>query len=155
MQDVISDWLAEIGRPFGLDLALDENGAAGLGLGDGTLLVVEAEPELGAVHLHAEVLRLPDDAVARAAMLEEAMALNLHARRTEGATLGLDRRSDALILSISRQVAELDGRDFAALLTAFAETVAALRAELGGGPAPSGEAATVSAMRLVDPRLLA
>lgn len=128
--ETVGAWVAELGHEFGLALELDEGGAVGLGLADGTHLVVEAEQAFGVVHVHAEILRLPADAARRAAQLEAAMVLNLHARRTEGATLGLDNRSDAIVLSITRVVADLDAVGFAGLLGAFVETVATVRKEL-------------------------
>jgi hypothetical protein len=155
-RDIVSDWLTTLGRSQGLDLALDGAGMAGLALADGLTLAVEAEDAADAVHIHAELLRLSRET--RAAAMEEALALNLFTRRTDGATIGLDRRGDALVLSIMRPVATLDREAFATLLAGFAETAARLRDALRGAALPAAAAPPprpMSNAAVIDPRLLA
>lgn len=130
VRDTVSAWLGELGWAFGVTLKLDDRGAAGLVLSDGTRVIVEVEPSVAAVHIHAEVMRLLNDKETRERVLEAAMVLNVYARRTQGATLGLDLRTDAVVLSITRAVAELDAAGFASLLGAFVETLGTLREEL-------------------------
>lgn len=156
LQETVSGWLTALGQPLGLQLALDGSGAAGLALAGGVNLIVEVEEALDAVHLYAELLRLPDDAAHRAVLLEAAMALNLHTRQTEGATLGLDRRSDALVLSIMRDGASLDDKEFGGALAAFGETAQRLRNQLRSSSDTREEPAhSLHPSPFLDPRFLA
>lgn len=131
----INSWLAALNAPAGTTLSLDETGAVGIALAGGLILTIEVE-EIGMVHLHCSLRRLPADAT-RAAMIEEALALNLFNRGTEGATLGLDRQSDTLVLSVSRDIASLTQEDFATLLVVFAETAGNLQNRLSALTAPA------------------
>ena len=85
----------------------------------------------GLVHLHAELARLPREG--RIELLEEALVLSLYGRATEGATIGLHRPTDALVLSITRNLAELEADAFAGLLELFIETARRLRDHLRSG----------------------
>jgi hypothetical protein len=139
-RDSINQWLAALDAPVGVKLALDETGALGMALASGTVLTIEVEEDSAMVHLHAGLRRLPADG-SRAAMIEECLALNLFTRATEGATLGLDRGSDTLILSISRDVTSLDHASFAGLLAGFAETIDGLQDRLSQLGAPTASEA--------------
>lgn len=163
-RETIDSWLAGLDAPAGTQLALDDAGAVGIALANGLVLTLEVE-ETGMVHLHSGLRRLPADNT-RGAMIEEALALNLFNRGTEGATLGLDRQSDSLVMSISRDIAALTQEDFASLLVVFAETAeslqarfAALAAPAAAEPAAPAHAAPLSAQPFftdhADPRFLA
>jgi hypothetical protein len=140
LRDKVDLWLHGLGRAGGVDIALDESGAVGLALASGLVLGVELDEPAGLLHLHCGLLRLP--AASRAAVLEEAMALNLFGRGTGGATLGLERPTGTVVLSVSRDAWALEAEDFAALLDAFGETAESLRDRLlrvgGEGPPADG-----------------
>jgi len=134
--EIIRDCLAELGAQSGLALDLDADGACAIAFQGGTTCVVEVADGTGLMLLHAEVVLLADEN--RAQLLEEAMALNLYGLATEGATLALDRPSDAIVLWFARPAAGLDGDGFAALLASFdgraAARAAYLRSGAGTGP---------------------
>jgi hypothetical protein len=162
-RESIDSWLAGLDAPAGTNLALNEAGAVGIALGSGLVLTIEVEDGTGMLHLHCGLRRMPTDD-SRASMLEEALALNLFNRGTEGATLGLDRQSDTLILSISRDIASLTQEEFAGLLVVFAETADALLAKFAGLAAPAAAEAPAPAVAPsaqpffadhADPRFLA
>lgn len=164
-RESVDTWLAGLDAPAGLHLALDDAGAVGIALGSGTVLTIEVEEDTGMLHLHCELRRLPTDDT-RAAMLEQALTLNLFNRGTEGATLGLDRKSDTLVLSISRDIPSLSHEDFASLLVGFADAAESVQTQLsafaGSTPpaavtpaaAPMPDAHSFFADR-ADPRFLA
>ncbi|QEI07652.1 hypothetical protein FXN63_18765 [Pigmentiphaga aceris] len=149
-RDSINQWLAGLDAPAGVNLVLDEAGALGLALADGKVLTLEVEEDSGMVHMHVGLQRLPNDGT-RALVIEEALALNLFTRATQGATLGLDRGSDSLILSLSRDIASLDHTGFATLLAAFAETAEDLQARLNEVGAPGKSAAPAPSTASVPP----
>jgi hypothetical protein len=127
----VDGWLGALGESFGVPLSLDDDGACAIAVEGGLDCVIEADAAAELVHLHALLLRLPVEG--RAALIEEALALNLYGVVTEGASLGLDRDSDSLALAISRPLAELDHARFAALLTGFVGTALRLRDQLRQG----------------------
>lgn len=133
--EIVDDWLSGIGSASGIALGLDGAGACAIELEDGLECVVEAESVAGdgLVHLHAELARLPRQG--RQEILEEALALALYGRATDGAIIGLHRPTDALVVSISRNLAELEADSFAGLLEAFIETARRLRDHLRHGAA--------------------
>jgi len=135
--EIVRDCLAELGAQSGLALDLDADGVCAIAFQGGTTCVVEAADDSGLMLLHAEVVRPADGS--RARLLEEAMALNLYGLATEGATLALDRPSDAIVLWFARPAAGLDGDGFAALLASFIETVERLRERLASDPRPEAD----------------
>lgn len=144
LRDKVDLWLSGLGRAGGVDIALDEGGAVGLALASGLVLGVELDEPAGLLHLHCGLLRPP--AASRAAVLEEAMALNLFGRGTGGATLGLERPTDTVVLSVTRDAWAIEAEDFAALLEGFGETAESLRERLlrvGGEGSPADDASPV------------
>jgi hypothetical protein len=160
-RDSINQSLAALDAPAGIDLVLDDTGALGISLASGLSVTIEVEEATGMLHLHGSLRRLPTDGT-RTAVIEEALALNLFTRGTDGATLGLDRASDALILSVSRDITTLTHEDFAGLLTGFAEIAETLQTRFAefGAPAPAPAAASTAGPAPffadhADPRFLA
>lgn len=141
-RNTIEGWLTGLGGPTGPKLTLDETGSVGIVLASGLVLTVEVE-ESGIVHLHCGLQRLREDAT-RIVVLEEALVLNLFTRATEGATLGLDRKSDTLVLSMARDISFLTREAFAALLGSFAEAAERLQGRLATLATPASGLARTS-----------
>ncbi len=153
-RDSINQSLAALDAPTGVALTLDDTGAVGISLASGLVLTIEVEEDNAMLHLHTSLRRL-SAGNGRHALLEDALALNLLTRATGGATIGLDRRSDTLVLSVSKDIPALTHEDFAALLADFAETAQDVQTRLGGQDAAAPETAPAFAADHADPRFLA
>ncbi len=141
-RDRLEEGLRQLGAQAGVALALDPDGCCAIALDDGLACVVEADEARGLAHLHTELLRL--GSARRAERLEQAMALNLFCNGTEGATLGLDRGTDSLVLYLGRRLDGLSGDDVVALIGEFVTLARRLRDEMqqagtqGPEPEPNG-----------------
>lgn len=139
--EVVCDCLDRLSSATGIDLPLVD-GACAMTLDDGLECVIEAADDLGLIHLHAELTRLP--AERRGEVIEEALALNLYGTATDGATLALDRKSDAIVLCLQQSADAVDAEFLAEMLKTFVEVAGALRRKLLQGAAAQDEVETAS-----------
>jgi hypothetical protein len=94
--------------------------------------LIELDEGRGLLHLGADLCR--PEAPLKAAVLEQAMGLNLYTRATGGATLGFDADRQTVVLSLARDALGLDETAFLTVLMQFVETALELRQALLGGP---------------------
>lgn len=151
----VEDGLSQLGAQAGVPLGLDQDGCCAIVLDDGLNVVVEADEARGLAHLHADLLRV--GRARRLELFERAMALNLFCAGTEGATLGLDGGSDALVLYLGRPLDGLTGNDLAGLVGEFVGLARRLRDELQQSDAdtPELEAEILDHARARDFRFIA
>jgi hypothetical protein len=136
-QTLISSWLGTVGSAVGVPLALDENGHCNIVFGNQLECMVEVPEDSTAVFIYAPLKRPPDETAARIACLEQALELNLFSLATGGATVSYDRRTDQIVLSFSREAAQLNEEFFKALLGDILDLAIDLHARLSEPTIPS------------------
>lgn len=134
-----ADLLAEFARRAQVaGLAFNEAGLARLQVDGATVIDLETDDTAGQLHLYSTLGEAPRSG--REAYFERLLALNLFCRRTLGATLALDERTQEILLCRALQLDGTDYVSFETALTQLVDAVAAVRralAETGGAPRPS------------------
>jgi hypothetical protein len=141
LQETVSKWLSAAGAAAGVELGLDEDGHCNVVYAENLQCMVEV-PEYGELFfLYTPLMQLPDDPMARCAVLERALEFNMFSLATGGSTVSFDGRSDQVLLTFAQQVASVDEEFFKAALGDFLDLAIDLRAKLREQPAAEDSAA--------------
>jgi len=125
------DLLAEFARRAGAaGLAFNEAGLARIEVDGATIIDLEEEAAVGQLHLYCSLGTAP--ASGREAYFEHLLTLNLFCRRTLGATLALDGRTQEVLLCRVLQLDATDYVSFETALTQLVDAVAAVHQALAG-----------------------
>lgn len=105
------------GKTIGLpDLDLDEDGYCCLEF-DGHIVNIEFNPRSEEFFLYAHIADLPG--TGRKALYEMLLEANLFFRGTKGATLGIDRASERIVLAVKAPVTAMDERALERIMEDF------------------------------------
>lgn len=133
-QAVISQWLEKIGEDRGIPLKLGANGHCIVPMSEdfGCVVEVTENQDLSAVFLYCPLAQLPNNADAQLALTSAALAMNLFGLLTGGCHVGLDNRSNHLVLSFSAPIEAINSSTFEQILTEMEEISSDLRQRLQG-----------------------
>jgi hypothetical protein len=141
LQQTVSNWLRAAGAAANVDLSLDEDGHCNVVYAENLQCMVEV-PEYGELFFfYTPLIQLPEDPMARCALLERALEFNLFSLATGGSTVSFDGRSDQVLLTFAQNIAAVDEEFFKAALGDFLDLAIDLRAKLREEPAATESAA--------------
>lgn len=113
-QQIVSNWLENIGQERGVSLRLGEDGHCVIPCKEDWSCVIEvpASPEVPAVFIYLPIIQLPEDPVSQNSYLRTALEMNSFGLLTGGSHIALDDYSNYVILSFSALVGAIDENDF-------------------------------------------
>ncbi|MCL1127805.1 CesT family type III secretion system chaperone [Shewanella surugensis] len=108
MQQLISNWLSQIGDVIGIKLELRPDGHAELICSENTCITIETDPERGYVYFYSKIIELPKGAKEREPYYRHALELNAFSFSLGGASISLDPRSNSIVLTFMETIKEMN-----------------------------------------------
>lgn len=131
-QRTVSAWLEEPGKERNLPLVLEQDGHCTIpcAVDLNCIIEVPGDMEPGAVFIYLPLMQLPEQTTAQITLINKAMQMNLFGLLTGGAHLGLDTRTNCIVLSFSSPVDALDATLFKHVLNDMLEIAPNLQRQL-------------------------
>ena len=131
-QQIVSEWLKQIGNTKNLLLQLDEDGHCVVSAENGMHGVIEvpAVMDVPAVFIYLPLISLSDNPATQSALTRAALEMNLFGLLTGGCQIALDNRSNYVVLSYSVMIDAIDGALFQRVLIDMLEAAPRLQQRL-------------------------
>ena len=95
----LSALLQQVANALGVaSLELNEHGVLALQIDEDIVISLEPDPDEEVCHLYSSLCRVPEDAEARAQLLEALITANCFGKGTSGASFGLDDINHEILL---------------------------------------------------------
>lgn len=125
-------WLADISKAIESEIVLNAEGVCHFKIGD-DVIAIEVSEDYPVVYLYSPLVPLPtDDKEMQVALLSRALELNAFQVVTRGGAIGMPPGGEFLIYSYSSPIEGCDSEKFAAILSAFYESLVELKHTLLG-----------------------
>lgn len=129
---IVEQWLVDLSRSLGTDLALDEEGLCSFQLDEERIITIEVPQDQPQVYLYTPLLALPSEDIERAKLLmTKALEFNAFQIASGGGAIGLVPGQGLFVLSYANPIAGVDSERFNQLLGLFMETAMDLKKLLG------------------------
>ena len=122
--------LKELGESYGLEMALDENGACTLELSDGRVMLIQERADLDELDFVATLGPVPEEK--RAAVFTELLAANFYWDETFGATISWNTDLDEVVIMYPLSLADATPKTVETIFARFLELQSAWADRLAG-----------------------
>lgn len=144
--DSVSEWLAQLGKERDFTFFLEDDGHCIIPCADNLNCIVEVpdEDDVSAVFIYIPLIQLPEQPKVQLSMLHKALTMNQFGLLTGGCHVGLDTRSNFIVLSFSSIIEALDETLFKYILSDMLKIAPNLRQRLQAIATPESIAVQVS-----------
>lgn len=115
----MSGWLEQIGKERNFPLSLEEDGHCIIPCEDNLNCIIEVPDtgDIGAIFIYLPLVSVPEQSTLQLATINKAMQINLFGLLTGGCHLGIDTRTNFIVLSFSSTIEALDETIFKLILS--------------------------------------